>query len=346
MNLQTYFPTYFAIRILAFVLMLLLLYPALRSSKHRTLISLYVVECLSDINSIVFLAVEASEIMATTTTTTPFVVDGLCIFTAYAWRFVSVARTVLILALCINLWMAVHKPHINSDREWFFWYIIAAFIISLLSTLPVFIWERIHEPEANAQTLFTYFRCYINDRLTASAFITYVQFAFNVISMIVIFHSTFDVIRHKFKLFRNSPSASNEIDKALQSRIVLRMLFCSIFASILVFWLDLQAIIALANNRDDNTNVTISNAGLNIFNGIVASLFYFLAFGTTMEFVNTYFYCLVPLFKRSKHTQDIYNSRRQTIGSLPRFKLSLSKDGEPEGEWRELESYLEHHEGE
>jgi hypothetical protein len=100
--------------------------------------------------------VEASEIMATTTTTTttptPFVVDGLCIFTAYAWRFVSVARTVLILGLCINLWMAVHKPHINSDREWFFWYIIAAFIISLLSTLPVFIWERIHEPEANAQT--------------------------------------------------------------------------------------------------------------------------------------------------------------------------------------------------
>jgi hypothetical protein len=111
---------------------------------------LYIVECLSDINSIIFLGAEASKIMATPTTT--FVIDGLCVFSAYALQSIAAARTVLLLGLCLNLWMAVHKPHINADRDWFWWYVLATVVLSLLSSLPVFIWEHIHEPDTNAQT--------------------------------------------------------------------------------------------------------------------------------------------------------------------------------------------------
>jgi hypothetical protein len=111
---------------------------------------LYIVECLSGINSIIFLAAEASKILATPET--PFEIDGLSVFTAYAFQFIGAARTVLLLGLCINLWMAVHKPHINADRDWFWWYILVAVVLSLLSSLPVFLWEYIHEPTTNAQT--------------------------------------------------------------------------------------------------------------------------------------------------------------------------------------------------
>ncbi|CAO3685245.1 unnamed protein product [Umbelopsis ramanniana] len=309
----------------------MLLYPALRSGKHRTLISLYIVECLSGINSIVFLAAEASKILATPDT--PFVIDGLSVFTAYALQFIAIARTVFLLGLCINLWMAVHRPHINADRDWFW-------------CLPVFLWEYIHEPNTNAQTRFTYFECFVDDHLASSAAIAYIEFAVNAISMLLMFYTTFTVIRHKLKVFRNSPSAASEIEKALQSSIVVRMLCCSVIASVVVFWLDLQSVIDIANNRDDSTNVTISNPNMNIFLGIVIAMFYFLAFGTTMEFVNTYFGCLGPLFKscskkRDRNTQISFNRSPLTIASLPRFKSTFSQGGESEGEWQELGSVIE-----
>jgi hypothetical protein len=78
----------------------------------------------------------------------------------------------------------------------------------------------------------------------------------------------------------------------------------------------------------------------------VDAMFYFLAFGTTMEFVNTYFCCLVPLFKsctkkRDRNTTSSYNRSRFTTASLPRFKSTFSQGGEPEGEWQELGSVIE-----
>ncbi|KAI8578149.1 hypothetical protein K450DRAFT_248341 [Umbelopsis ramanniana AG] len=344
MNLETYFSTYFGVRILSLVLMLMLLYPALRSGKHRTLISLYVVECLSDINSIIFLGVEASKILATPTTA--FVIDGVCEFTAYAFQSISTARSVLLLGLCINLWMAVHRPHINADRDWFWWYILITVVLSLLSSIPVFVWEHIHEPDTNAQTLFEYFDCYVNGHLISSAVIIYAQFSLNAVSMILMFHTTFTVVRHKIKVFRHSPTATNEIEKALQSRIVVRMMCCSVIASVVVFWLDLQAVIDMASNKDDQQNPTLSNASINIFIGVLDALFYFLAFGTTMEFVNTYFFWLTPLFsgcfkKRDRTSQSSYNRSRFTVASLPRFKSTFSTGAEPEGEWQELGSVIE-----
>lgn len=344
MDLQTYFSTYFGVRILSLVLMLMLLYPALRSGKHRTLISLYVVECLEDINSIVFLGVEASKILATPTTT--FALDGMSVFNAYAYQSISTARSVLLLGLCINLWMAVHRPHINADRDWFWWYVLVTVVLALLSSIPVFVWEHIHEPNTWAQTLFAYFNCYVNDRLISSAAIIYGQFSLNAISMILMFHTTFTVVRHKIKVFRHSPSATNEIEKALQSRIVVRMLCCSIIASVVVFWLDLQAVINMASNKGDDNNLTLNNASLNIFLGVLDALFYFMAFGTTMEFVNTYFFWLTPIFsgcfrKRDRTSQSSYNRSRFTVGSLPRFKSTFSTGAEPEGEWQELGSVIE-----
>ncbi|KAG2178339.1 hypothetical protein INT44_001489 [Umbelopsis vinacea] len=301
----------------------MLLYPALRSGKHRTLISLYVVECLEDINSIVFLGVEASKILATPTTT--FALDGMSVFNAYAYQSISTARSVLLLGLCINLWMAVHRPHINADRDWFWWYVLVAVVLALLSSIPVFVWEHIHEPNTWAQTLFAYFNCYVNDRLISSAAIIYGQFSLNAISMILMctyickqfdiypglstnfnYQSTlpsplFDIKLKFFDILRPPPMKLRRPYSLAFVRIVVRMLCCSIIASVVVFWLDLQAVIDMASNKDDDNNLTLNNASLNIFIGV----------------------------------------SRFTVGSLPRFKSTFSTGAEPEGEWQELGSVIE-----
>lgn len=121
-----------------------------QSAKHRTLISLYILECLSDVNSIVYLAVASPSLKYTDTSS--YTPDAVCIFSAYAGRFIAIYRSVLLLALCLNLWMAVHKPNTNADREWFKWYILAATILSLLGSLPIFLYIQHYSPNTNGQT--------------------------------------------------------------------------------------------------------------------------------------------------------------------------------------------------
>jgi hypothetical protein len=78
----------------------------------------------------------------------------------------------------------------------------------------------------------------------------------------------------------------------------------------------------------------------------INALFYFLAFGTTVEFAKTYCCCLIPalskVFKGRRKSNDFcYSNRQPGIASLPRIKLSLQGSVQHEGEWQELESIHE-----
>lgn len=107
-------------------------------------------ECLSDINTIIFLSVEAPTLKYTDSSN--YTPDALCIFSAYAWRFIAVYRSALLMGLCTNLWMAVHKPNINADREWFKWYILSATILGLAGSLPVYLYSQHTMPGKYAET--------------------------------------------------------------------------------------------------------------------------------------------------------------------------------------------------
>jgi hypothetical protein len=85
--------------------------------------------------------------------TANYIPDGVCIFSGYFEQAVVICRSVLLLGLCLNLWMAVHKPSLNADREWFKWYLSSGIIVGLAVTLPVYFLAKQSDPNGYAETL-------------------------------------------------------------------------------------------------------------------------------------------------------------------------------------------------
>ncbi|CAM0134751.1 unnamed protein product [Umbelopsis sp. WA50703] len=102
-------------------------------------------------------------------------------------------------------------------------------------------------------------------------------------------------------------------------------------------------------NGQPVTLAAASSDGMSIFFGIIDAVFYFSAFGTTVEFAKFYCCCLIPLLdnctsrRRKGHSSYISNRHSGKSGktSIAGIKASLQGSGQQEGEWQELESMHE-----
>lgn len=84
--------------------------------------------------------------------TASYTPDTACIFTAYFGQGLDLCRSVLLLGLCLNLWMAVHRSSINADREWFKWYLSTGILFGLAVTMPVYFMAVRTNPDGYAET--------------------------------------------------------------------------------------------------------------------------------------------------------------------------------------------------
>ncbi|KAJ2957752.1 hypothetical protein NQZ79_g6618 [Umbelopsis isabellina] len=295
-----------------------------------------------DINSIIYASIDMPYIQNNDTAN--YFPDTACIFNAYFGQGLVIFRSVLLLGLCLNLWMAVHRPSTNADREWFKWYLSTGIILALAVTLPVYFMAKHTDPNGYAETIYSGFTCYLSSSTVSSRVVTSFSCGLNVISMLLLFHTTYDVLRHKLKV--NKFEDSN-VERALQNQIVVRMMFCSIIAVVVVLWLDLEAIVDIVKSSGQPVTYSASSAnGMTIFFGIVDALFYFSAFGTTTEFAKFYCCCLIPVLdnytsRRRRGHSSFMSNRHSGKPSIAGIKASLQGSSHQEGEWQELDSIHE-----